>query len=74
MPQEALHVMLTAALERLRAEQLANADAAELPSDSALRLMIEAALDSLRDRLEHDPAWVEDALKDIVSDQKRSAD
>jgi hypothetical protein len=64
--------MLSAALDRLRAEQLAKIDAAELPPNSPLRAAVEAAIDRLRDRLEHDPAWVEDALGDILGEQNRT--
>lgn len=68
MPDDALRVMLAAALERLRAEQLAKIDAAELPSDSPLRTAVADAIDSLQDRLEHDPEWVERAMRDILSE------
>lgn len=64
--------MLSAALDRLRAEQLAKIDAAELPPNSPLRTAVEAAIDRLRDRLEHDPAWVEDALGEILGEHNRT--
>lgn len=70
MHNENLRDMLARALERLRTEQLAKIDAAELPPTSPLRTAVEAAIDRLQDRLEHDPAWLEEALRDILREHK----
>lgn len=67
MADQDLRAMLSAALDRLSAEQTAKIDAAHLPADSPLRTAVRTAIDTLRDRLESDPGFVEDALHDILN-------